>query len=122
MKFFYYIFYRIIDSRYYQKVEKKDAWIFGMGITTSCQAMNLNALLISLFGENKNEQLSIKEWLFIFTGLFVINLFLLTNKKYLALKERWKDETHRTLKGWGVVLYTVGSLALFIFALFFFKP
>jgi hypothetical protein len=50
--------------------------------------------------------------------IYGINYFAtLTTNKYEKLVEKYKDEKHKTLKGWGILLYMVGSLALLIVSL-----
>ena len=44
-------------------------------------------------------------------------LFLLTRKKYEALKIRYKDEENKKIKGWGVILYIVLSLLFSMLAM-----
>lgn len=48
---------------------------------------------------------------------FVINCFLLTERKYKNLTEKHKDEKHKTIKGWGVFLYVIGSVFLYVFTM-----
>jgi hypothetical protein len=40
-------------------------------------------------------------------------MFLLTNKKYLALKELWKTEECKKTKGWGLFILALSSLIFF---------
>jgi cell division protein FtsB len=47
-------------------------------------------------------------------------MFILTKKRYSKLKERWKDETHRKAKGWGVFIIFILSL-IFGFLSFWLK-
>jgi hypothetical protein len=47
--------------------------------------------------------------------LYGINYFiLLTEPKYNELAEKYKDEKHKKLKGWGVLLYLIGSLVVWL--------
>jgi hypothetical protein len=48
--------------------------------------------------------------------IYSINsFFLLTKKKYEKLAEKYKNEKHRKIKGWGVFLYLVGSVFLLVY-------
>lgn len=121
MKFFDYCFYRI------------HYWYLKRKIDTHPRVYSSNWVS---FGEICNILIFIQLFLFLFKiqckilfvaiPLYIIiygmNYFvLLTTKKYEKLLEKYEDETYKMLKGWGVVLYLVGSLALFIVSLFVFK-
>ena len=53
--------------------------------------------------------------------LMFINFRLFTKQKYKSLKSKYKNEKHKTLKGYGVLLYEIGSFALIIICQFVFS-
>ena len=121
MKFFNYCFYRIHYLYIKRKIDK-DPRVYSSNWVSFGEICNI-LIVIQLFLfllEIKCKILFVAIPLYII--IYVMNYFvLLTTKKYENLLEKYKDETHKTLKAWGVVLYLVGSLALFIVSLFVFK-
>ncbi|MBR7014433.1 MAG: hypothetical protein IKI07_06190, partial [Prevotella sp.] len=47
--------------------------------------------------------------------------FLLTEKKYQELTEKYKNEKHKKMKGWGVFFYLVFSILIGLVCIWFFK-
>lgn len=115
MKFFNYCFYRISSA--YKFLDNTGYYISGNVIVSACQSFNTIALFLVLFSliDIKLTQTAI-----ILIGVFfvIINLFLYDKKKYNKLSEQWKDEKHKTLKGWLVFAYVVASLVLFFASLY----
>jgi len=74
--------------------------------------------LISIFLAFTEKGLTIPIIATVLIVICVLNLFIMTQKKYLELSERWKDEKHKKLKGWLVVGYIVLSLVLFFASLY----
>ncbi len=113
MKFFYYCFYRLTNA--YKVLDGKDPEIYARGIVTLCQSLNLLSLLSILFIIN-NSQYSI-----VFIGVFmilnlIVNLFILTKKKYIELEERWKEENFkcRKTKLYLIWLYVIASIVTYM--------
>jgi hypothetical protein len=106
-KFYYYMFYRFAD--FYNNWGESHSYIRGCVITTGvilCWALTLINIMLSFLGKH----FPIKMIYILFVIVLVPNIFLLTNKKYLELKEQWKDEKHRKAKGWSLFILALSSL------------
>jgi len=129
LHFFEYCFYRCASSKFSRKFEKEeDSDIAPCIWITGCQTLNITTIMItfhiitSTVHVIDDKDFLITAWISTFTILALINaFFLLTRKKYEALKIRYKDEKNKKLRGWGVVLYIVLSLSLGIIAMFTFR-
>lgn len=115
--FFDYVFYRITDSRYYQFVDSKDTWVWGWGLLSTCESINVCSVImfiLSMF----NQIVPSPEILVlcIFLPIFIANLFRYNEKKYTMLKKKYVDCSDRKIKGIGVVSYIIGSMILFAIA------
>jgi hypothetical protein len=117
MKFFYYCFYRITNAYYI--LDKNDNYLSGNAIITLCQYVNFLSIISAFYIlENKTYSYNIVYY----TGipLYIINwLFIFTKKKYLLVKEKWKNENpkYKQLKGWLIILYIASSLAIWFILL-----
>ncbi|MDR1347226.1 MAG: hypothetical protein LBJ63_02180 [Prevotellaceae bacterium] len=113
MKFFEYCFYRIANSKLYKKLDKKEPYIWACGWITLSQSCNIMTI-ITLYYIINNTKYDFKSvWITTFIVVCCINILLLTRKKYEKLQIYYKDEKHKTIKGWGVFLYVILSLLLF---------
>lgn len=115
MKFFYYCFYRI--SSMYEKIEGTGSYLTGNVLVAGCFGFNILAL-IHLFLSFYEKRPTTKIVAILITVLCVLNLFIMGEKKYLQLTERWKEEKYKKLKGWLVVGYIILSLVLFFASLY----
>jgi hypothetical protein len=113
--FFEYCFYRI-HFLYVHKKIASDPNIYASGLVSGCQLFNV-LTIINIFQifTNSTYDGDIKFLIWsIALPIFLINYFiLLTEKKYIKLKEKYKEENNRKLKGWGVALYE--SLSILIY-------
>ena len=122
-----YIYYRIShvydrvrneeNDWYYDYLIKGMCHIKGGTITGLLIGLNLQSLLICikknllinmdnpLFGHNR-------VWVLTFIGLGII---LSNQKNYEELKEVYKDEKFKVLKGWLVVIYIIASFILYFY-------
>ena len=114
IKFFDYCFYRCAFSKFAQKLDKEEyshiapaVWI------TLCQSWNIITIITIFYIIIDTKFDFIAVYIPIVIALVIVNIFLLTRKKYEASIIRYKDEKHRKLKGWGVGLYIILSLLLF---------
>jgi hypothetical protein len=115
MNFFNYCFYRISSA--YKFIDGTGFYIYGNGVVSSCQAFNtisLISVLLTFFEYKLSKEIIISTIAF----YFILNLFLNTKNKFNLLSERWKEEKHKTLKGWLVFAYVVASLVLFFVSLY----
>jgi len=115
MKFFYYCFYRISSA--YKFWDKTGYYIAGNVITAGCFAGNVLAL-ISLFLSFSERELTKSIILAVLLVSYVLNLFIMSEKKYLQLSEQWKDEKYKKLKGWLIFSYILLSFVLFFVSMY----
>ena len=86
--FFDYIFYRIADSKYYQFVDPKDAWIWGWGLLSTCEYLNACSVIMGLIVLLKiNITVNTVLILCIALPIYLINLLKYNEKKYKMLKK-----------------------------------
>lgn len=115
--FFDYVFYRITDSRYYQFVDPNDTWIWGWGVLSTCESINVCSAIMFLFSiVNRIVSSPVIVVLSIFIPIFIANLFRYNGKKYKILKEKHSNDSNRIIKGIGVLCYVIGSMMLFALA------
>lgn len=115
MKFFNYCFYRISSA--YKFIDSTGYYIYGNGVVSASQSFNV-LTLISIFIYVIEEKQKPSYALIVGALIFITNLFLYDKNKYNKLSEQWKDEKHKTLKGWLVFAYVVASLVLFFASLY----
>lgn len=124
--FFYYCFYR--EESWYQKnVIRIALWdhtyVHSVTAVTGAQWFNL-LTLATVAGYYFHFRINLSYKLCMVITAFVllfINSILFTEKKFKSLKSRYKNEKHKTLKGYGVLLYEIGSFVLWIICLFVFR-
>jgi len=109
MRFFYYCFYRI--SKAYEWWES-NPYMAGNALVAIFFAFNILSVLSFLLVIIGNT-LSNKIIIITIISCAVINLFIMTKKKYEQFCERWKDEKYKTFKGSIVILYIVATFLLF---------
>jgi hypothetical protein len=114
LKFFEYCYYRIANSKLYQKLDKKEPYIWARTWVSICQAWNI-LTIITVYHIINNTKYDFKPVFFsIFIVIHITNTFVfLRKKKYLDLQMYYKNEKHKTIKGWGVFLYVILSIFLF---------
>ncbi len=115
-RFWEYCFYRVADSKMLQElVSNVFSSVSSCGYISLVQIMNLCTIL---------NLLSMPRWLLCIIAVsayFIIlfcNFYVLNDKKYKELKAKYEDETHRALKGFGVIMYMLISYILFILSFF----
>ena len=104
MKFFSYCFYRISSA--YKFLDSTGYYIYGSGVVSACQSFN-TITIISVLLSFSRYKLSNEIITTTIIFYFVINFFLYGKDKYKKLQKRWKDEKHKTLKGWFVFVYII---------------
>jgi len=114
MKFFEYCFYRI-HSWYVHKKVASTPRIYSTNWVSFGQIFNI-LMFIQIFCFIIDVKFEI---LYIMLPLYIIiygmNYFvLLTEKKYEKLVEKYKEESYKKLKGWGVFLYLISSLVVWL--------
>jgi len=126
LHFFEYCFYRCASSKFAKKFEKEeDSDIAPCVWITLCQSWNIIMFIMIFYIITDDEFDFITVYISICIPLVLVNaLFLLTRKKYEALKIRYKDEKNKKLKGWGVGLYILLSflLVMIVMAKLFWVP
>jgi nitrogen fixation/metabolism regulation signal transduction histidine kinase len=95
-----------------QKLDKNAPHLAPFAWLTLCQSWNVIMLIMIYFIVIDKKFDFIVVYISIVILLFIVNNFLLTRKKYEALKIRYKDEKNKKLKGWGVGLYIILSFLL----------
>lgn len=114
MRFFYYCFYRICRA---YKSKDKDFQIYAQNAVSMCQAFNIISIIF-IVGCFKGFRPTTTPLIAILLSIAIINLFILNRKKYYELDERWKNEPRQKLKGWLVLSYVLGSVALLFISIF----
>ncbi len=113
--FFLYVFYRV--AKFYEDWGEKNGYIRGGVVTfTTIGAIVLSIITFVLFFFFDKELNNDIIW-----GVFIIVAilsFTLKEKKFKELQEKYKNETHKKLKGWLVFLYIIGTLFLYIVSLY----
>jgi hypothetical protein len=97
VRFYFYTFYRFTD--FYKRGGESQPHIGGCCLTVfPILGYLLTIMNIIFYFLN----LHLTKDIIIITGLslLVSNGFILTNKRYLALYEKWKDERQKKIKGW----------------------
>lgn len=116
--FFDYCFYRIARSKLFYKQDKKAPYLAAGVWVTMCQVWNITAI-ITIYHIIYN---TTYDFVFVFIPIFLIlclfnGLFFLTKNKYDKLVISYKDEKHKKIKGWGVFLYVISSILLWVFVM-----
>jgi len=114
---FNYCYYRI--SRFYENWGEKDVCYTGSIIIFGSFGFYLLSLLAFIFSVFKIK-FSIVLIGSILCICVIISLFFINKLKYKELKQLYKDEKHRKLKGWIVFLYLISSVILFFISLYLF--
>jgi hypothetical protein len=114
--FFDYCFYRCASSKFAQKLDKQEyahiAPAVWMTIFQTCNITTIITLYYIIIDTKFDFEIVIPS---VFIPIALVNaLYLFTRKRYEVLKIRYKDEKNKKLKGWGVVLYIVLSLAVWL--------
>lgn len=117
LTFFDYVFYRITDSKYYQFVDPKDTWVWGWGLLSTCECLNVCSVIMFIFSMFSKTIPSPKILvLIIFLPIFITNLFRYNEERYMMLKGKHIGDSNRKIKGICVVSYIIGSIILFAMA------
>lgn len=112
-----YVFYRTTSSKWYQMVAPKDTFAWGLGFTTICELSNIGFLL-NVYGTIHKKIFSEIELLIFFIPIVIFNIFRLTEKRYVLLCKKYKNESHKKRNGWFVISYFIISFLLFFMSLF----
>jgi len=119
LKFFEYCFYRIAYSKYYQRVDKKEPYIWawnGISFSQTCNVLTFITLYHIIKGIEYD---FVIVGISIYVTIYFLNIFVfLPIRKYKEMGKWKKDEKYRTLKGWGVFLYILLSMLVFGFVFF----
>ncbi|SKC56460.1 hypothetical protein SAMN06298215_1698 [Bacteroidales bacterium WCE2008] len=113
--FFLYVFYRV--AKIYE--DWGEQYVYIRGSVVAFTTIGLIALsiitfvLFFFFDKELNKDI-------IWGVLIVVAIlsFTLKEKKFKELREKYKNETHKKLKGWLVFLYIIGTLFLYIVSLY----
>lgn len=115
---FYYCYYRI--SQGYRSFDDSDYldWGYRVLFATFAFAVASIAVPVSrLWGAKPFTRIEFILLLIPLTLLYVCTFFISEKRKmdlFYQLEERYKNELHKTLKGWLVALYAVGTFVLYI--------
>ena len=114
---FYYIFYRA--SKFYKLwSENSNYYISGKFLLFLAICANI-LTLTGLFCNILKIRYSI-EVIYVVCILFsVLSFFILNEKKYKELEEKYKNEKNNKIKGWLVIAYIIGSIILYFISLAF---
>ena len=116
---FYYIFYRA--SRFYKSWgESNSYYISGKFLLFLALVANI-LFLVGLFCYILGIRYSIQIIYLIWILFSVLSFFVLNERKYEELAEKYKDEKNSQLKGWLVFAYVIGSVVLYFVSLYIFK-
>ena len=121
IKFFEYCFYRI--SAFYDKKVYSPPFAYSITWVSFPQTCNI-ITVINLFcfivklKYDFHLIILLACYFIVIITTFVINGFLLTEKKYKELIKRYKNEKHKKIKGWGVFLYVICSMFLFVYTFY----
>jgi len=118
LRFFDYCFYRITYSKYYQRVDKKDPYIWAWGWISLCQTFNVLSIIIIYYLIIDTKFNFKLVCIPIYLTIYFLNIYcFLPIKKYKEMGKLEKNEKYRKLKGWGVILYILLSFAIFGFVM-----
>ena len=112
--FFFYCFYRL------ESWQKKHPHFISQSFPVSgvTGAMWFNILtLVTIIGYYYNFKVHILYMVPVGLILLLINSSLFTEKQYKYLESKYKVERKKTLKGYGVGLYLIGSIILYVIVL-----
>lgn len=114
MIFLNYCFYRIANV--YKFWLEDSYYITARGIVALCEAMNV-LFMFSIVCIVFNKKYTLVFAGFIIILFCLINIFYLTEKKYIQLQNRWKNENlkYKRLKGYLVILYILLSFGAYIY-------
>ena len=116
---FYYIFYRA--SKFYKSWgEYNNYYISGKFLLFLALVANI-LFLIGLFCYILGIRYSIQIIYLIWILFSVLSFFVLNERKYEELAEKYKDEKNSQLKGWLVFAYVIGSVVLYFISLYIFE-
>jgi hypothetical protein len=112
-RFFEYCFYRICFVYHKRKIDIHPQ-IYSSGWVTGAQLFNILTIVdIYQIFTNTKYNATILVWSIVIS-LGIINSFiLLTEKKYIKLTEKYKEEKNKKIKGWGVFLYVSVSILIY---------
>lgn len=114
---FYYIFFRV--SRFYKSWgENSGYYISGKFLLFLAICANI-LTLTGLFCNILKIRYGI-EVIYVVCILFsVLSFFILNEKKYKELEEKYKNEKNNKMKRWLVITYIIGSIILYFISLAF---
>jgi|SRR5690554_6262740 len=113
IKFYYYCFYRLTNA--YKVLDETDPELASMAIVTLCQSLNILSFIAIPFIMS-DSQYSKGLVVVVITSNFIINwFFILTKKKYIQLKDYWKNENTKNKK---LKLYLIWVYILFSFVVY----
>lgn len=108
IRLFDYIYYRLATMTLFNITSS--GYYSAMGIFASCIFLNLASVAIAI-----NVEAILNEITFgiVFAAVIALLFFRYTEERLAKLKKKYKREQNRTVKGWCVTLYVIGSSALF---------
>ena len=113
IKFFDYCFYRIHYVYVKRKIDSAPR-VYSTNWVSFGQICNI-LIFIQLFCFVINVKFEIVFAIPLYIIVYGINYFIIfTKKKYDDLAEKHKKESYKKLKGWGVFLYLLGSLIIWL--------
>ena len=115
MIFFNYCFYRISSA--YKAWDNTGFHIYGIGVVSLCMVGKILAI-ISVYLSFSDLKLTPTIAGVVSVVVFVLNTFIMNEKKYFQLSERWKNEKYKKLKGWLVFSYIILSVVIFFVSLY----
>lgn len=116
-RFWEYCFYRVADTKLIKElVSEVFSSVTSCGYISLFQIMNLCTIL------NLISMPRFLFWTITVLADFIIlfyNFQIMNDNKYEELKAKHKDEPHRVLKGFGVIMYMLISFILVILSFFY---
>jgi archaellum biogenesis protein FlaJ (TadC family) len=100
-------------------LDEKDYCLYGsfiLSLSLGSIFLSLLALIFSLFDIKFSITLL---WIAVII-ISILSIFFINKKKYKQLDKKYKNERHSKLKGWLVLLYVIGSVAMYFVSLYVF--
>lgn len=112
---FYYVFYKA-SKLYKSWGENNNYYIsgkFSLFLAICANILTLIGLFCLILKIRYSLEVVYGAWIL----LFVLSFFILNEKKYKELEEKYKNEKNSKIKGWLVFSYIIGSVILYFVSL-----
>lgn len=108
---FYYVFYRA--SKFYEDWGESNGYIGGGIVAVGSLGFIFLSIIIFVLHYLFNEKINTTIVWIILIITSILSFFILNEKKYEKLAEKYKDEKNSKLKGRIVFAYIIGSVILY---------